>query len=105
MSEGVPVVVQQVKNLTSIHEDTGSIPDIPRWVKDNSTMSCSIVCRHSSDLMLLYLGCMRAAAPLAEPLARALPQVTLGSQKEKKKKKKKGKKERSGNLKVWLGEE
>ena len=77
MSEGVPVVVQQAKNLTSIHEDTGSIPDIPRWVKDNSTMSCSIVCRHSSDLMLLYLGCMPAAAALIQPLAWELPHVTL----------------------------
>ena len=30
----VPVVAQQVKNLTSIHEDTGLIPGLAHWVKD-----------------------------------------------------------------------
>ena len=32
-STGVPVVAQQVKNLTSIHEDEGLIPGLPQWVK------------------------------------------------------------------------
>ena len=31
---GVPTVAQQLTNPTSIHEDTGSIPDITQWVKD-----------------------------------------------------------------------
>ena len=26
-------MAQQVKNLTSIHEDVGLIPGLPRWVK------------------------------------------------------------------------
>ena len=31
---GVPIVVQGVKNPTSIHEDVGSIPALAQWVKD-----------------------------------------------------------------------
>ena len=31
---GVPVVVQWVKNPTSVHEDSGSIPGLDQWVKD-----------------------------------------------------------------------
>ena len=31
---GVPVMAQQVKNPTSIHEDMGSIPGLAQWIND-----------------------------------------------------------------------
>ena len=31
---GVPFVAQQVKNLTNIHEDEGSVLGLTQWVKD-----------------------------------------------------------------------
>ena len=30
----IPIVAKQVKNLISIHEDSGSIPDLAQWVKN-----------------------------------------------------------------------
>ena len=32
--QGVPVVAQRVMNMTSNHEDMGSIPGLVQWVKD-----------------------------------------------------------------------
>ena len=56
-------MAQQIKNMTSVHEDVGLIPGLTQWFKESSVVSsCSVGCRHESDLALLWLW-QRLAAP------------------------------------------
>ena len=79
-------------NLTSIHEDAGSIPGLTRSVGQRSgvAMNCGIGQRCSSDLvlvLLLWLWHRLAAVALIQPLIWELPYAPgCGPKKQKKRK-------------------
>ena len=76
---GVPIVPPWVKNLTSIHEDVGLIPDLAQRVK---------------DLVLLWLWCRLAAAALIQHLAWEPPYAAGVPLKKKERKKERRKRRR-----------
>ena len=94
---------QLLTNMTSSHEEDGSIPGLTQQVKDLALpMSCGVGHRRSLDPELLWLWIRPAATALIQPLAWELPYAEGAApekakrQKDKKKKKKKKRKKPGG---------
>ena len=81
----VPVEAQQIKNPSSICEDSGSIPGLTQGVKELAiAVSCGLGPRRGSYLALLWLWCGPAAAAPTQPLAWQFP-YAMGTALIKKK--------------------
>ena len=75
-------------NLTSTHEDAGSILALLRGLRSSIAVSCGVGHRHGSDLALLWLWRRLAATALIQPPSLGTSICHTCSPKTTKKKKK-----------------
>ena len=89
--KGVHIVAQQVKSLTSIHEDVGSTPGLAHWVKDLALPQAAL---YVTDKDRIWHCCACGVAWQQQlqfipwPRNFYVPQVWPFKEKEKEKKKK-----------------
>ena len=58
-------MAQQVKNLSSVREDVGSLPGLTQWIKGSGVAACKLWCR----LQMWLQSRVAVAAALIRPLA------------------------------------
>ena len=85
-------MAQQVKNLMSIHKDTGLVPGLTQWAKDLALLQAVVHVKNCGLSVFLWLWHRPAAAAPIQPLVWELPYAADASLERQGKKKKKGKK-------------